>query len=128
MCLKQVYEEKPKRTFGIGWKIFVLDGRQLSGSCTTGNYVPNKWYKARYQLGGTNGPGTAFQNKYTYPMGFHIFRFRKDAVLAAKFFREQLRKVRYRGAHTLGVGDHPYKGEQVIANEMMVFTKKESRV
>lgn len=128
MCLKQVHG-KPEKTFGVGWKIFVLEGRRLSGSCTSGIYVPGKWYKATYRSDTVSGIGPGgINNRYTYPMGFHIFRFRKDALVAAKFFREQLRKVRYRGAHTLGMGDHPYAGEQVIADEMMVFTKKASRV
>lgn len=76
MCLYQVYEEKPKRTFGFGWKIFSLEGNRLSGSVTQGTYIPKKWYKALYGPDRTSGPG-ADKNKYSYPMGFHIFRFKK---------------------------------------------------
>jgi len=101
MCL--VSHKKVRKTQGFGWKLYEERGGVLySTECAPyeEQEVPRlvgKWLRAR-----------ADSPFWGYKPGFHIFKWKKDALLIQKegetFFHEPsaLRKVEYRKARLVG--------------------------
>ncbi len=122
MCLASVSSKKPKST-GTGWKTFQkIRGRRgryrPSIMYVIGEYfLAGIWYRAMYTPKGLKKNPAGLD----YSPGFHIFLNKKNAVAAVRT-GEIVRKVSYRGAHTLGEGQRGYLGgPQVVANSIMIM-------
>jgi hypothetical protein len=82
-------------------------------------YLVGKWYQAIYKPRGLHKKPT--HSALLYSPGFHIFLKKENAITAVRP-GEVMRKVRYRGAHTLGQGRPGILGgPQVVANSIMIM-------
>lgn len=121
MCLKHAYKTKLSPT-GYGWKWLRVLGEEITTPCRDFPVELNVWMKSN-----ANVPHLPV----LYPLGFHIFTKRKEALNSAwgGLPYAVLFRVQYRGAHTSGRGDG-IGGDhckQVVTAEMRVIPKKEKR-
>ncbi len=123
MCL-DVVEKTGLDLSGHGWKIFSVRDDKLSGDFHP-NIVPiNKWlFEKDFRLGfyGDSSPSVP------YPMGFHIFKFKRDAQTWCKMggsMFQKIQKVKFRKGHTMGKTDIPTDSDRmasiIVADEIKV--------
>jgi len=114
MCLNTVTStERDRKREGVGWKVFeVVDGR-LKGLYRGGPWKKRRWLQS------------VDDRTENYPLGFHMFRTRKDARKEASFTHVsspgplRVVKVKFRDVVTTGLGN---MGERIIvAKEMLIL-------
>ena len=122
MCLDTITSRNPKKT-GIGWKgLGKIDSNVFSSLCQ-GNYNPmeeGRWLNERdfrRDKKQTTIPTFDLPDN-AYPMGWHIYlKFPRGFRYAAT------KKVKYRGAHTLGI----QVGIDVIVSKEILIIKSKRR-
>lgn len=129
MCLHPDGIKKAPKKTGFGYKVFEQDkAGRLSGICMNlgverrqGEWLPSADYD-RITI------PTGFRDAN---IGFHVYLRRKDAKPMLRDVRTSygaiavLRRVKYRGAHHVGVGDGGWnkKAQVVVAKEMFILKK-----
>jgi len=116
MCLSGIIERNPEVTEGIGWKCFEKEYGYLTTEYVHSEikYQKNKWYKAsEVSSAKMIDVDNSSNGKFRYPAGFHIFKTRQDA----RDWGENVRKVQYRKAHTIGY----QAGTVIVSEEMMIL-------
>lgn len=129
MCLDRVSSRKPKPT-GTGWKVFAQhsDG-SLKGYFYKELRVTGVWLRSEALVDRWHGvPISLHRTPRPCDIGFHIYTCKKDATTilqtAADWgWKNVLRKVKYRGAHAIGVGDGGWNPEAqvVVAREIKIL-------
>jgi len=125
MCLRDV--KKTKKKSGIGWKVITVDSDGICSTEYTGHELPtDKWIHCTNLIhSGVNWATTRYA---TYPIGFHLWMRKKDAVYWGWLSNRRLVKVEYRNAtHVgrVGVKDHDNdNGKAIIASEIKIDSSK----
>ncbi len=127
MCLETINKKPPSPT-GVGYKVFLKDGRFLFGQFSTGGRRIGRWLKSGYY--GATDRATSINGAYT--PGFHVY----VAKSAAEFEVEDripcllvVRKVHYRKARLAGigkilVGDKIKRVKVIVADEIYIEPSK----
>ncbi len=126
MCIDDV-SDITKRS-GVGWKAFILKDGDLHSVFhpLTPSYPIGRWIrendfrdkKTRYKKG-VRVP--CWAKKANYPLGFHIFLSKNEALRFAK--NEVVRRVKYRKAHTKGTFNffkYVENAKTIVAKEMKI--------
>lgn len=127
MCLKRITKRYKCREYkvGIGWKIFKMAGNNSVHSNFQGikTPFPNNCYLHEKDYRGKEHSGKRYlqtqnygygNNKYKY--GFHIFT--KKPLYSG--FERCIRKVKYKGGHTMGI-DRFYGKHTIVAKYMKIL-------
>ena len=116
MCLARVTTRNPKKTEGIGYKVFRVklneDILHLHWHRGLKPRVIGRWYTSSK---GTFNPKSQ-RGVPTYPLGFHIYLDKPKGC--DSFFK--IYKVQYKEAHTLGVDGGR---RTVIAHKMKILER-----
>lgn len=124
MCLKTASETKPAPE-GVGYKVFRRYGQDLTGFCFGRHEARpvGEWLQASDQNQDPAYPSLA------QDVGFHVYKNKDEAEFLAKYERGhfslsavEVHRVRYRGAHTQGLGDGGWQpnAEVVVAKEILI--------
>ena len=125
MCLQSEGIKEAVKKTGVGYKVFEQDkaGRLFSVYMNMGGERPQEQWLPSFNWQFSSKPNDS-------NVGWHIYLRRKDASNMLKDTRTSgnimvLRRVKYRGAHHVGVGDGGWnkKAQVVVAKEMFILKK-----